>query len=216
MWVWRRTPAGKRDSGRPTWWVLLAVCLSITAVLFAHMGSRQKGTARRSGTQVASPRLNGSSAPHGGTQVTWSSGAPSRNAAIAFPTVGPETGSILAIQSPTKISAATQVSQPPVGETVHTTTSNYTGYLSYPDDITTSFSLPPGGTEVTASATWQGSGGLDLSIHCPSNVQDSDGLESTVSVSGQLLGSPCELVLSEPGESTQPVPYSLNVTVTSG
>ena len=95
------------------------------------------------------------------------------------------------------------------------TTATYPGFLSYPDNITTAFPLPSDATAVSASATWQGGGPLNLAIECPSNVNHSTGYLYTVSIAGELHGSPCQLVLTEQGILTQPVPYSLDITVTT-
>lgn len=208
MSAWRRRSSPKRRDARPNWWVLLAVFLSMTAVLFAHAGARTSNKAHAPLLKTSIPGAKKYTHFTNQTPIAWSSGAPATNQKPNTPS--DSASSVLITPAPT---VTAQTTQQFIGTPYSVTT--YPGYLSYPDNVSTSFPIPAGATAVSASATWQGDGTLDLALECPSNEHDAMGSGSTVTISGALTGSPCELILSEDGEVTYPVSYSLVIKVTT-
>jgi hypothetical protein len=201
----RRRP--ERSSARPTWWVLLAVSMAVMAVIFA----RSAGTSHRSNSASTSrppnPRtFEGRSARTTAQTPLLKQVSPvsSQPSSATTPGTPQQTGGALpSPSSPTSTSATT-----PVGQTVE----SYPGYLSYPENVVSSYPIPGMAGDVTASASWPSDVTLDLSISCPSGQRSVAGV-STASVSMVVTSPSCTVKLSEATAVTEPVAYKLTITI---
>jgi hypothetical protein len=200
----RRRP--ERSSTRPTWWVLLAVSMAVMALIFA----RTAGITHRSTS--ASIRIS-SNAP---TSVKRSAPAAAQPPELRQISPTP-------LQSPTSTTISTP--QPtgralpsPIPPSLTSTTAasgsivEYPGYLTYPDNVVSSYPVLETAGDVTASASWATDSTLDVSISCPSGQRSASGT-STVSVSMAVTTSLCTVRLTEETAVVEPISYNLTVAV---
>lgn len=197
----------KRDGARPSWWMLMAISLSTTAILCAHFGAGSESRRSNPSKTVTSSLQDPPARSY------WSSGALMDTAgrSKAFDS---GQGDELPARLPSPTTQTTQGAEAVPTQTPEGPTT-YPGYLSYPDNVTTSLPLPNQARAVSASVTWQGTESLGIAIECPSGEHSAVGTSSAVSISADLVGSPCQLVLTEVSQASQPVPYLLSLNVTS-
>jgi hypothetical protein len=209
--------------GRPHWWVVLAVTLSLMAMIAAvrasHPDHRTAGSnapPTRSG-QVATPP---GTRPGVGTGPTTSTTAPATttteehgipaapppSTTTTQPTVAGLVSDPAAASAPT--ASAPSTTQPSVEHTNLT----YPGNLQYPDNIavTLGFSTSPGAVTVTAS--WNTDDQLQLQVHCDGSPEPSAEGGPGLSVDAQSAGGDCSATLAEPSGVEASLSYEIEVS----
>jgi hypothetical protein len=194
-------------STRPTWWVLLAVSMAVMALIFSRSG----GTPHKAGVSKSLERSGDRSratAPNPTTPRTPAlvRAAPAPNVVPSSSNGAPSQSNDTGHQPP---SSAAPTS--PTITTMTPTVESLQGYLTYPDNVVSSYPIVATGREVIASATWSGQTTLDLSINCSGNQRSVSGT-STASVSIAAT-SPCTVNLTDQGLSTTPVIFDLTITM---
>ena len=183
----RRDNGTKRQS-RPGWWTLLAISLALIATLFA-----------KSAHSNTSPAVTHSYpyAHRAGAQMAWSIGADHipdlpTNAPIASGVAEP-TGDLHSLPQ-----AIVSYSFP--------------GYLSYPDNVISSFPIVNSVGLVDVDAAWSPAAPLELSVACGATTQSAMG-SSDVSVRMSSTTSSCTIAIQEQGKILGSIDYTLNVSV---
>lgn len=203
---WRRHRQGG-SSPRPTWWVLLAVSMAVMALIFSRSG----GTTHKTGATNSLERTddrNRSAKPNLGAPQ-----APALVKAAKAPNVLPSISPQAPAQSGDtgRQPPSTAMPNSPTAITMMPTIESLQGYLTYPDNVVSSYPIVGTGGDVTASATWSGQTTVDLSINCSEDQRSARGT-STASVSIAAM-SPCTVNLTDEGLSTAPVIYDLTITI---
>jgi len=191
------------SSPRPTWWVLLAVSMAVMALIFSRSG----GTTHKAGLERTDDRSR-STEPSLETPQ-----APALVKAAKAPNVLPS----ISTQAPAESGdtgrqpPSTAMPNSPTTTTMMPTIESFQGYLTYPDNVVSSYPIVGTGRDVTASATWSGQTTLDLSINCSEDQRSVRGT-STASVSIAAM-SPCTVNLTDEGLSAAPVIFDLTITI---
>lgn len=198
---------GDGSSPRPTWWVLLAVSMAIMALVFAHSA----GAHNHKTPPVATDPLNFP------TFVTRSGPSVSRSLKQVSPIpIQSSTTTTTDIASrPTNQDAPVETSPTYVPTETDGSVESYPGYLSYPDNITTSYPIDNVGANVTASVSVAANANVEVSISCSGTQQTAAGT-SNVSISMTAASPPCTVQLTDETNATDPVPYNLTVTTAKG
>jgi hypothetical protein len=221
---------------RPHWWAVLAVSLSLLALVAAatssHPGGpdhpRQEAAAARDGQ---GGRISASTP---GRTTTTTSGPGLGSAPVTSTTVTPVTappgGPVTIATIGTKLQAATKPSStvPPVPTPTTTTTTTtpsggantggtpaqpapqiFSGDLQQPYDATASIPFTGSGS-MRITATWPTTPTLSLTVTCPGGSQNEKGSSSLSVVIADADGS-CEIVLEETLVQFAGVSYTVTV-----
>ena len=203
-----RRSRGELDGSpaRPSWWMLLAVSLAIIAVIFARSPGNPNRKAVPGFHQPRSPVALG----HQLTPLLQAHRRPVPRILRLF------------LDQPIRVQLQCQLGSclcrplqrhpRPASRSAAPTTISYPGYLDFPDNVVSSFPVPDGSGELTASASWQVDTTLDLSIACGTDRRSVNGA-LTATVSMGLVTSPCFVTLAEPGALTTPIAYTVTLTV---
>jgi hypothetical protein len=204
---WRHHHHRSGASARPTWWVLLAVSMAVMALIFSRSG----GTTHKAGVSNSLERSDDRSRatePNPETPQT-----PALVRAATTPNVLPSssTSPVQSHDTGRQPPSSAMPILPTTTTTVMPTIESLRGYLTYPENVVSSYPIVGTGRDVTASATWSGQTTLDLSINCSEDQRSVRGT-STASVS-IAVSSPCTVNLTDEGLSTVPVIYDLTITM---
>jgi len=194
-------------STRPTWWVLLAVSMAVMALIFSRSGGTTHGADVSKSLERSGDRSR-ATAPNPKTPRT-----PALVRAATTPNALPSSSSKAPSQSSStgRQPPASAMPTLPTTTTMMPTIESLQGYLTYPDNVVSSYPIVATGRDVTASATWSGQTTLDLSINCSDDQRSASGT-STASVSIAAT-SPCTVNLTDEGLSTTPVIFDLTITM---
>jgi hypothetical protein len=195
----------ERASARPTWWVLLAVSMAVMALVFA----RSPGTIHRSDSGSLSNPMNdlhvGKSSNSSTPQI------PVLAKASTPPDQASSTTTLPLQPSPSESQPGSFVQPGPTTAPVNRAVQSFAGYLSYPDNVVSSYPVSGGAGEVTAVASWTTVATLQLSISCPAGQRSISGT-SIATVSMPVTAAPCTVALSEVTAHVGPVAYDITVT----
>ena len=216
---------------RPHWWAVLAVSVSLLALVAATSG-RPNPTGDRAAArdEPANPHQSRSTAPTATTTTTTTEpeGGPST---VTTPTPPPPSQSTSSTEGARvvvrRLSATTTTTTTTTTSTTTTTTAapaagsnlaaavqtvtpiTMSGALQQPDDASASYPFTGVGTmQVSASST--SSAPLLLTVTCPAGTLDEAG-SSFVSVVIPNADGPCDLVLKETVVQYVAVPYTLTI-----
>src|SRR5579871_4212655 len=179
------TKPGNRTErpSRPGWWTLLAISLSLIAVLFAK-------SAHSTSSSVAIEAYS-----HGhrtSAQLDWSiaSTPPSnlRTSAVIAP---------VAVQT----DADTQKLAPSYEAY------SFPGYLSYPDNVISSFPIANAIGLVVVNAAWSPEAPLTVSVACGTTTQAATG-SSAISLTIKAVSPSCTIAIQEEGKILGSVDYT--------
>jgi len=180
------------NRSRPGWWVLLATAMATLALIVVARPHSHTGLTRTALRPQAPPIRSAiaRSSPPWSTSISHSN--------VTQLPQGPAT-------TP---STTTSTNSPP--HSGNPLTESYPGYLSYPDNVTSSF--PVYGTgRITAVASWSPTMPLTLSLRCGSRDEAStDTSNATISLESD---TPCTLAIDEQGVEPGPIDYTVTVTV---
>jgi hypothetical protein len=215
---------------RPHWWVVLAVSLSLLALVAARSAAPQgthdpghagsPGVAAAGGIGAASPPTTGDPTAAAGSTVGGDPVTPPTSATVASPapaftsTVG-SGGAATAHTTPTTTTttvAPSGTAAAPMQPSAQSET--YTGDLQYPDDSSATYSFTGSGS-MEVSASWSGPYILSLSVSCPSGTQSSQGPSPVTVVMTDGTGA-CVTTLKETQVQYNAVGYTLNIGPTPG
>jgi len=208
--------------GRPHWWVVLAVTLSLMAMIAAVRASQSvHGTAGSSARHAhAAPRFS--------SPVTTDRAAPGATTSTTAPaTTTTGVGGIPAapppstttqptvaglVSDPTAASAPAAPATTTTQASVRSTELTYPGNLQYPDNVavTLGFNTSPGAVTVTAS--WSTDVQLQLLVHCDGGAAPSVEGGSGLSVDDQSAGGDCSATLAEPSGVQASLSYEIDVS----
>ena len=216
---------------RPHWWAVLAVSVSLLALVAATSG-RPNPTGDRAAArdEPANPHQSSSTAP-GATTTTTSTtttepeGGPST---VTAPTPPPPSRSTSSTEGARVVVGRSSATTPTTTTSTTTTTTTapaagsnlaaavqtvtpitMSGALQQPDDASASYPFTGVGTmQVSASST--SSAPLLLTVTCPGGTLDEAG-SSFVSVVIPNADGPCDLVLKETVVQYVAVPYTLTI-----
>lgn len=210
---------------RPHWWVILALSLSLLALVAAATTDHPRPVASRTAetTSTTLPNQTGSTTPQpSGTTTTVPSPSPHvelpSTAALTSPTSGvrdfgrPSTPTTTAPASATPPGGTTGGVASPVQPAVPTETQ--TGDLQQPDDASANYSFTGSGS-MTISATWTTASTLSLTVTCPGGSQTAEGASKVDVVLPDTDGA-CEATLRETVVEYDDVPYTLTIGPTGG
>ena len=196
----------ERASARPTWWVLLAVSMAVMALIFA----RTPGTIDRSVSASQSNPLNG--LPVGKSPISPTPQVPVLAKASTPPNQAQSTTALPRQDSAPELPSGSILQPTPSTAPVKPAVESFAGYLSYPDNVVSSYPVSDSAGEVTAVASWTAVATLKLSINCQTGQRSISGT-SNASVSMPITTAPCTVMLSEVTANPGPVTYDLTVTM---
>jgi hypothetical protein len=104
--------------------------------------------------------------------------------------------------------APTRPSQAVISESMR----SYPGYLSYPDNIVTSYPFDSVSGQITATASWTAEATIEVSVDCAASQRWASGT-SMASVSISAAAAPCTVQLTEETDASEPIAYNLTVTI---
>ena len=211
---------------RPHWWAVLAVSVSLLALVAATSGHPDATGSRAAASRASAPRHTSSStAPPSTTSTTATTTTePGRGQSTVIPPTSPSTAAaassteaarvVVRAAGPTPTTTTTTAAAPADGagvaapvQTVAPT--ELSGNLQQPDDASASYPFTGAGSmEVSASST--SSVPLLLTVTCPQGTVDQAG-SSSVSVVIPDADGPCDLVLKETVVQYVAVPYTLTI-----
>jgi hypothetical protein len=214
---------------RPPWWAVLAVSVSLLALVAAATSGHSSPSEGRAAApdHVANPHRSGSTAlpptttttstePAAGPSTVTPPTLPPSSPATTSPTEGvrvvarqtSDTTTTTAAPVPTTTTTAAGVSS--LAAAVQPVTPiTMSGALQQPDDASASYPFTGvGSMEVSASST--SSAPLSLTVTCPAGTVDEVG-SSFVSVVIPDADGPCELVLKETEVQYDAVPYTVTI-----
>jgi hypothetical protein len=214
---------------RPHWWVVLAVSLSLLALVAAATGDHGRVPARRgaapavpSGGRDGVPSRRGP--PAGTTTTTTTTTAPP----VTTPTSAPadDADSFRAVTSASTTASSTTTTTtttaPPSSTTTTTQaapvtaqTENFSGSLQQPDLSTASYSFSGAGS-MRVSASWTPAPTtLSVTVTCPAGTLTEEGT-STLSVALPDADGACETTIKETVVDYAAVSYTLTIGPTPG
>jgi hypothetical protein len=213
---------------RPPWWAVLAVSVSLLALVAAATSGHSNPTGGRAAApdHAANPHQSGSTAlPPTTTTTTEPAAGPSTVTPPNLPPSSPATTSpteaARVVARHTSDTTTTTTAAPTTTTTAAAGVSSLaaavqpvapitmSGALQQPDDASASYPFTGvGSTEVSASST--SSAPLLLTVTCPSGALDEAG-SSFVSVVIPDADGPCELVLKETEVQYVAVPYTVTI-----
>jgi len=226
-------PSPPPAAARPHWWAVLAVSLSLMALVAAvsaftrlHGPSRPHAVAAR---QLTTPAT--SEPTTAGPPVTATTGSPVTQASAGSGAPGPEP-STTTTTGPVGVTTGTlngpSGSSPPVPSTAATapaatapaatapaaTPRVMPGYLESPDNVSASYPFLDGPGTLSVTATWNASVDLILTAKCDHQPrQESSGPSGLAMTAAEPAGG-CTIVLAEAEPAPGPVSYELTATFT--
>jgi hypothetical protein len=217
---------------RPHWWVVLAVSLSLLALVAARTSDHKVTLADGRGTQPVppgrqpkNPRSTAVSPPSTSTSgpgATTQPVAPSSSAPVTAQTVLPSVHVLARQSAPTTTTTSTTgpVSPTVSGSTIDPAPAQqaesaiYTGYLQQPYDPSASYPFTGSGS-MQVSATWPTVSTVSLTVTCPAGSQTGEG-SSTVAVVIPNADGACVVTLKETEVEYDAVSYTLTISPTDG
>jgi hypothetical protein len=203
--------------GRPHWWAVLAVALSLMALL-AATSSSGPGVTRPGHHGVAlnppAPQTPAHGAPLGSTTTTTTAASAAHD--LGSPSAGHALGPtavVSALQPATATTTTTSVTTTTVGSGVGSGPSPQTrtqqGYLQPPDNTSAMYTFTADGpTQVSVS--WATADTLLLSVTCPSGTVNEQGSSSVTITTADTSGQ-CQATLSEPASDSSTVSYDITI-----
>lgn len=233
----RSTAVGARPLRiRPHWWAVLAVSLSLLALVAATTAERPSGPGDRRADGVLRSGRNGSSA--------IPSSAPPTVAKTPTSTVTPSTTvtpspTVPVVSTPIASDNARATVRSPVTTTTTTTrptgvpsatngssalaagsnvppvqTVTQTGDLQQPDDATASYAFTGSGAMLIA-ASWPSAVPLSMTVICPDGTESAQG-SANVAVTIPDADGPCDVSLKETLVQYDTVSYTLTIGPSEG
>jgi hypothetical protein len=214
---------GRARRIRPHWWAVLAVSVSLLALVAASSGHpNTTGGGAVAAPESANHHDSKATAPPPTTTTTEPGPGPSAVTPPASPSLPPatssheEAGVVLGRSDPgsttttTTATPAVTTAGSSVAAAVHTVAPIVMeGNLQQPDDASASYPFSgTGAMQVSASST--SSVPLLLTVTCPAGVLDETG-SSLVSVLIPNADGPCDVVLKETLVQYVAVPYTLTI-----
>jgi len=213
---------------RPHWWAVLAVSVSLLALVAANSGRPNQTEGRAAAPyEPANPHQSRSTAP---TATTTTTTQPVRGpSTVTPPTPPPPSQSTSSTEGARTVVRQSSVTTPTTTTTAATTTTTaapadgsnvaaavqtvtpitMSGALQQPDDASASYPFSGAGSmQVSASST--SSAPLLLTVTCPAGMLDEAG-SSFISVVIPNADGPCDLVLKETVVQYVAVPYTLTI-----
>lgn len=178
----------KRRQPKPGWWTLLAIALALIAVLFAKSTHSDTSPA----VIQAYPHAH-----RAGAQMAWSIGV---DRIPDLPTNTPVASTVVEPTGDVQSLAQSTVSY------------SFPGYLSYPDNVISSFPIVNSVGLVVVDAAWSPAAPLSLSVACGATTQSAVG-SSDVSVRMSSTTSSCTVAIQEQGKVIGSIDYTLSVSV---
>jgi hypothetical protein len=215
---------------RPHWWAVLAVSLSLLALVAATSGhpggldhhrtlAERSGSAPATTTTTTTPASTTTTVPGlGANPVSPAEATPGGAPALKAQIVTRPSTTQSSAPTPTT-STTTTTTAPPSGSTVATTPVQpapvtSTGDLVYPDDSTaTTTFFGVGAMRVTA--TWPTTPTVSLTVTCPGGGQSAQG-SSMVTVLLPVTGGNCIVTLKELLVQFDAVNYTLTIAPAGG
>jgi hypothetical protein len=218
---------------RPPWWAVLALSVSLLALVAAATSGHSNPTRGRAAApdHATNPHESGSTAlPPTTTTTTEPAAGPSTVTPPTLPPSSPATTSptegVRVVARQTSDTTTTTTTAPTTATTATATTAaagvsslaaavqpvtpiTMSGALQQPDDASASYPFTGvGSMEVSASST--SSAPLLLTVTCPAGTVDGAG-SSFISVVIPDADGPCELVLKETEVQYDAVPYTVTI-----
>lgn len=188
------TSPSPKHPGNPGWWILLAISLALVATLFAKSSKSEDRSAPNSFA-----RQPYSDQYRAGSSIEWTIGAANTT---LWQSDLPVSSSDLGLQQSEAI------------DSTRTTGVSYSfpGYLSYPDNVISSFPIGESAGTVVARASWSPAAPLELSVTCgPANQTANGSFDASVIVITST--SSCTVALEEQGAVVGSIDYTVDVTV---
>jgi hypothetical protein len=213
---------------RPHWWAVLAVSLSLLALVAAAASNHSNGHKNRgldaassdqraTGVPPTAPSTSTSTTANAPTQPV-SNVTPTTSAPVAKPATTSYGGNVITTPSTTPFTA-------PTTSTTNTTTPTTvaapvrpapqveTGGLEQPDS-TAKYSFTGVGS-MQVSASWSPTDSLSLSVSCPDGSLTSEGTSSVAVVIPDANG-PCNITLKETLVQYDVISYTLTIASAGG
>lgn len=208
-------------AGRPHWWAVLAVSLSLMALL-AATSVRRSGVSGPTHHEVTlGPRaLRSATHPVPTTTTTLAATAPAPARDLTSPSGASGGGgstlgraAVVSTLEPGKGTTTTSVTTTTVGSGVGSGPSPQSrtqqGYLQPPDNTSAIYPFTADGP-TRVSATWASSDTLTLVVTCPSGTATQQG-SSSVSLTTAATPGSCQATLSEPASDASTVSYDITI-----
>jgi hypothetical protein len=199
---------------RPHWWAVLAVSLSLLALVAAATSGHPSGPAHHRPEAVAARDGQAGRPPAPGPGTTTTTTAPAPDLGFAPVTSTTLTPAATPAGTPGTIGTKAQVVTKPSSTvpSVPTTTTTapsagavtsttlpapqiFTGDLQYPDDPTNSIPFTGSGA-MRITVTWPTTPSLSLAVTCPGGSQSNEGPSGISVLIADATGS-CDIVLQE-------------------
>jgi hypothetical protein len=202
--------------GRPHWWAVLAVALSLMALLAAASGSSPgvRGTGHPGVALDLPAQLPRAHPAQSASTTTTTLGAMAHDlrSLSGASALGP-TAVVSALQPSTGTTTTTSVTTTTVGSGVGSGPSpqNRTqqGYLQPPDNTSAMYAFTADGP-TRVSASWATADTMSLSVTCPNGTVTEQGSSSVTITTAATSGS-CQATLSEPASDTSTESYSITI-----
>jgi hypothetical protein len=224
----RREYDGSRPArSRPHWWVVLAVSLSLLAVVAAVAAGRPHPLGEQPGPRTHAALGPSRAGPASSTTTTTSTTVRSSQTPATSPVAGPaptsapvtdarvSSGPVVTTTTSTVAASparGSNVAAAPVQPVVPT--ESYPGYLQQPDDATANYSFSGQGS-MEVSASWTSSSILSLTVTCPAGTQTDEGPSPVTVVLPDADGA-CGATLKETIVQYDEVPYTLTIGPAEG
>lgn len=212
---------------RPHWWAVLAVSLSLLALVAAatsdHSNGRGGKTASRDGQAAPhAPTSRSTSTPTTTTTTTTlpSVVTPTTSASTVDSVNAPDTTRVVTKASITAPATTTTTTAPATkGSAIGAAPAQpapqtLTGDLQQPDDASANYAFTGSGA-MRISVSWSPTTTLSLFVSCPDGSQTAEGASSVAVVLPDADGA-CELTLKETLVQYNAVSYTLTIAPTGG
>jgi hypothetical protein len=210
---------------RPHWWAVLAVSLSLLALVAARSAdprSTHGHVGRSHATAALGTRSSLSPPVTGGHTSTVDTAAPAPTVTTSTTTTTVATAPVVSSGSSSVRPAATHTSSSTTTTVATSTapapppvpTETYTGDLQQPDDSQATYSFTGSGP-MQVSVSWSGPYTLSLSVSCPSGTQNQEGASAFTVVIPDGTGA-CVTTVRETQMQYNEIPYTLTIGPASG
>jgi hypothetical protein len=205
--------------GRPHWWAVLAVALSLMALLAATSspgpgvtGSGHHGvaldlpaqqTTSRPAQSASSTTTTLAAIAHDLRSVSGA-GANALGPTAVVSALKPSTGTTTTTTAVTTTTTGTGVGSGPSPQN-----RTQQGYLQPPDNTSAMYAFTADGP-TRVSASWATADTLLLSVTCPSGTTNEEGSSSVTITTAANAGS-CQATLSEPASDSSTVSYTITI-----